>query len=53
MILEAQRAAGSTDDGRTGQQRKYEIRQKRVKSYRQVSESLVTRLPGIGQKPGG
>jgi hypothetical protein len=50
MISEPQRAASSTNDGRTGQRRKYEIMRKGIKSYRQLFESLVTR--GMGQEPG-
>jgi hypothetical protein len=52
MISEAQRAASSTNDGRTGQRRKHEIMRKCIKSYRQVFESLLTRFPGIEQRPG-
>ena len=51
MISEAQRAASSTNDGRTGQRRKYETMQKCIKNYRQVFESLVTQFPGMEQKP--
>ena len=53
MISEPQPAAGSTNDGRTGQQRKYEIMRRSIKSYRQVFESLVTDFSGMEQKPGG
>jgi hypothetical protein len=52
MILEAQGAGSSTNEGRTGPRRKYEIMRKAIKSYRQVFESLDTRFPGIEQKPG-
>ena len=53
MITETPPAAGSTNDGRTGQRRKYEIMRKCIKSYRQVFDSLITRFPGMEQKPGG
>jgi hypothetical protein len=49
MISEAQRAPSSTNEGRTGQRRKYEIMRKCITSYRQVFESLVTRFPEMGQ----
>jgi hypothetical protein len=49
MISEAQRAPSSTNDGRTGQRRKYEIMRKSIKSYRQVFESLATRISEMGQ----
>ena len=51
MIPETPPAASSTNDGRTGQRRKYETMRKCIKSYRQVFESLATRFPVMEQKP--
>jgi hypothetical protein len=51
MISKVQRAVSSTNDERMGKQGKHEILRKCTKGYGQMSESLVTRLPGIGQKP--